>query len=93
MKIALSRRLQRQLEKLPDPLAQEFHSAAEQLPRIFGNPHAHGGLGIRKLHRRRIYEFRVGRQWRVVFSHPEPDVIFLHIIGTHAEVQRFLDSL
>jgi len=92
MKIAVSRRFQKQIENLPEPLLDEFTLATEQLADSFGKPHLHVGLGIRKIHRRGIYEFRIGRQWRVVFSRPEPDVLFLHIIGNHDDVQRFLDS-
>ena len=93
MKIAFSRRLQKQLDRLPEPLAQEFQVASQQLMEAFGNPHQHLGLGIRKLHPRGVYEFRVGRRLRVAFSHLEPDVLFLHMIGMHDEIQRFLDSL
>ncbi len=67
MKIALAGRLQKQLEHLPQPLLDDFLSAIGQLPDSFGKPHAHLGVGIRKIHPRGVYEFRVGKRHRVVF--------------------------
>ena len=93
MKIALARRLQKQIERLPQPLLEDFLSAVDQLPGSFGKPHAHLGVGIRKIHPRGVYECRVGRRYRVVFTHPQPDLLMLHVLGDHDEVQRFLDSL
>jgi len=93
MKIALARRLQKQLERLHPPLLEDFLGAVDQLPDSFGKSHAHMGVGIRKIHPRGVWEFRVGRRHRVVFTHPQPDLLMLHILGNHDEVQRFLDSL
>lgn len=93
MKIALSGRLQKQIKRLPQPLLEDFLGAVDQLPDSFGKPHAHLGLGIRKIHPRGVYEFRVGRRCRLVFTHPQPDLLMLHILGDHDEVQRFLDLL
>lgn len=93
MKIALAGRLQKQIERIPQPLLEDFLAAVDQLPGSFGKPHAHLGLGIRKIHPRGVYEFRVGKRQRVVFTRPQPDLLMLHILGDHDEVQRFLDTL
>jgi len=93
MKIALARRLQKQLQRLPPPLLEDFLGAVDQLPDSFGRPHTHLGVGIRKIHPGGVYEFRVGKRYRVVFTQPQPDLLMLHILGDHDEVQRFLNSL
>lgn len=92
MRLALSSRLQKQIKHLPEPVLNDFFVAVDQLLVSFGKPHLHQGLGIRKIHSRGIYEFRIGKQWRVVFTHPEKDILMLHIFGNHNEVQCFLNS-
>jgi hypothetical protein len=54
----------------------------------FGNPHAHAGLGLRKIGRR-SYEIRVWLQWRVVFIH-EGDRLTAYDIMSHREVRAWL---
>jgi len=93
MRIALSRRIQRQLEHAPDDLRRQLSDAVTQLPRVLGQPHRHAGLGVRKIHPHGVFELRIGRQCRVVFTQPEKDMIMLHLLGDHNDVQRFLDSL
>ena len=93
MRIALSHRIQRQLEHAPQDLREQLAVAVKQLPRALGQPHRHAGLGVRKIHRRGVYEFRLGRQCRVVFTLPGKDMAMLHLLGNHDDVQRFLDSL
>lgn len=93
MRIALSRRIQRQLERAPLDLRQQLADAVKELPQALGQPHRHAGFGIRKIHRRGVFELRLGRQCRVVFTRPEKDLVMLHLLGNHDDVQRFLDSL
>jgi mRNA-degrading endonuclease RelE of RelBE toxin-antitoxin system len=93
MKIALSRRIQRQLERAPIDLRQQLAEAVKELPQTLSQPHRHAGLGIRKIHRRGVFELRLSRQCRVVFTQPEKDLVMLHLLGNHDDVQRFLDSL
>ena len=93
MRIALSRRFQRQLERAPLDLRQQLASAVKELPQVFGQPHRHAGLGVSKIHRRGVYELRLGRQCRVVFTQPEEDMVMFHLLGNHDDVQHFLDSL
>jgi mRNA-degrading endonuclease RelE of RelBE toxin-antitoxin system len=93
MRIALSRRIQRQLEHAPQDLRQQLAEAVKELPRVLGQPHRHAGLGVRKIHRRGVFEMRLGRHCRVVFTQPEKDMVMLHLLGNHDDVQRFLDSL
>ncbi|HVM62906.1 MAG TPA: hypothetical protein VMV72_18740 [Verrucomicrobiae bacterium] len=93
MRIALSRRMQRQLERAPLDLREQLADAVKEFPQALGQPHRHAGLGIRKIHRRGVFELRLGRQCRVVFTQPEKDLVMLHLLGNHDDVQRFLDSL
>jgi len=44
------------------------------LPKALGEPHAHAGLGIRKLHASGIWEARVGLDLRLVFA-LQPDLL------------------
>ncbi len=92
MKLALSSRFQKQIRDLPESLVEELDVAARQVLECFGRPHLHQGLGIRKLHSQGVYEFRVGRRWRVIFTRPTKDVLMLHLMGDHRAVQHFLDS-
>ncbi len=93
MRIALSRRIQRQLERAPDDLREQLAEAVSRLPEAMGNPHLHTGLGLRKIHRGGVFEFRLGRDCRVVFTQPEKGLIMFHLLGQHDDVQRFLDTL
>jgi hypothetical protein len=62
----------------------------------FGQPHLHSGVGIRDLSPARkklhVYECRVGRPLRLVFTREAPSLLYFHMIGTHEEVQKFLKS-
>lgn len=59
------------------------------LPRAMGDPHAHGGIGLRKLHRSGIWEIRAGLGLRIVFG-LEANTAKLLLVGTHDEVRKFL---
>jgi mRNA-degrading endonuclease YafQ of YafQ-DinJ toxin-antitoxin module len=56
----------------------------------FGNPHAHSGLGIRKLGKH-LYECRTGLAWRLVFE-AQKGVLTFDFAGDHDEVQNYLRS-
>ena len=93
--------------QLDDDLLAEFHQwpkpdrkrVGEIIRRVqedFGRPHLHSGLGIRDLSpggkRLGVYECRVSRPLRLVFTLERPSLLYFHIIGTHDEVKRFLRS-
>ncbi len=54
----------------------------------FGKPHAHTGLGIRKLGKH-LYECRTGVAWRLVFEAHKGALTF-GFAGDHDEVQNYL---
>jgi mRNA-degrading endonuclease YafQ of YafQ-DinJ toxin-antitoxin module len=62
----------------------------------FGSPHLHSGTGIRDLSpkgsRLGVYECRIGRGLRLVFTSESPALLYFHTIGNHDEVRRFLKS-
>ena len=54
----------------------------------FGRPHAHTGLGIRKLGKN-LYECRTNLAWRLIFV-ARKGVLTFDFAGDHGEVQNFL---
>jgi hypothetical protein len=89
VKIETTRRYNRGFEALPLTIQDQVLEAIPSLADAFGKPHAH--LGVRKLSGR-LYEFRVGLRWRIVFRH-EGDTLYFLLIGTHDEVRQFIRSL
>jgi mRNA-degrading endonuclease YafQ of YafQ-DinJ toxin-antitoxin module len=92
MRVALGEAFQRDVRALPDAQRLAVLDAMLSLPRALGDPHLHGGLGIRKLHASGIWEARVGLGLRVVFS-LETDLLTLVRVGSHDEIRRFLRQL
>lgn len=92
MRVALTARFQRDVKGLSKDERGAVFDVLLALPQTVGDPHAHSGLGIRKLHGSGIWEARVGRGLRLVFA-VEPDLLTLVRVGTHADVQRFLREL
>lgn len=88
MRIETTRQFSRSFDSLPPAIQSQIEDAIPALAKAFGKPHAH--LGLRKLGKR-LYEFRVGLQWRIVFRH-EPDTLYLLLVGTHDEIRRFIRS-
>ena len=56
----------------------------------FGSPQLHSGTGIRdpppKKSRLGVYESRIGRGLRLVFTLESPVLLYFHTIGNHDEV-------
>lgn len=59
-----------------------------RLPVVFGRPHTHAGLGIRRL-RRGVYEARVGLKVRVLFER-DGDLLVIKMLGHHDDLRRYL---
>lgn len=92
MKVLLTERFQRDVRDLDEDQRRAVFDAILALPRVMGDPHAHAGLGIRKLHRSGIWEARVGLGLRLVFG-LQPDLLALVRVGSHEDVRRFLKEL
>jgi len=61
-----------------------------ELTESFGRPHAHGGLGIRKLGNR-LFECRAGLALRFIFQ-DRPTDLFVSFLGNHDEIKALLRS-
>lgn len=92
MKVALTERFQRAVRALDARQRAALFEAILSLPRALGDPHAHAGLGVRKLHASGIWEARVGLGLRVVFA-LEPHLLSLVYVGSHEDVRRLLREI
>jgi hypothetical protein len=92
LKFALTERVLRAVRDLEDSRRAAVFDAILALPGAVGDPHAHAGLGIRKLHASGIWEARVGLGLRLVFT-LEHRLLTLVLVGTHEDVRRFLRDL
>jgi mRNA-degrading endonuclease RelE of RelBE toxin-antitoxin system len=81
-------RLRKTAARLGPDITAKVEEVLRAVQRDFGNPHRHGGLGLRKLGRN-SYEARVWLQWRVVFIH-RGGVLLAYDIMNHDEVSRWL---
>ena len=79
-----------QLRKLPKPARRRVGKAMEAVQLAWGNPHTHGGAGIRRL-AANLFESRAGLQNRLIFQDVE-GCLYFHFLGSHDEVQKFLRS-
>jgi len=68
---------------------EEINQRLPQLVGTFGKPHAHAGLGLRRLYGN-VFEFRVSRGLRVVFLFFKPNRLQLMMTGNHDEVRAWL---
>lgn len=67
---------------------QEVSATLKLVQQGFGNPHAHTGISIRKLHKH-LYECRTELAWRLVFE-ANKGVLTFDFAGDHDEVQNYL---
>ncbi len=88
IRVQISERLRKTAKKLPADVRAKAEAAIAAVAADFGNPHKHGGLGLRKL-ARRSYEVRAHLQWRVVFI-LEGETLTAFDLMNHDEVRRWL---
>ena len=74
----------------PKATRRKIGAALQQLEQEFGHPHAHQGLGIRRL-AGNYYEIRAGLDLRLLFQNRPESLLFL-TAGNHDEIQKFLHS-
>jgi hypothetical protein len=72
-----------------DSELEEINQRLRALVGTFGQPHAHAGLGLRRL-RDNAFEFRISRGIRVVFLYFKPNRLQLMMTGNHDEVRAWL---
>jgi hypothetical protein len=80
----------RRLNKLPKADRVECQLALCELPEQFGQPHAHSGLGIRKLSKK-LFECRGNISLRFIFENRPAD-LFVSFLGNHDEIKALLRS-
>ncbi len=92
MRVVLGEAFQRDVRGLSDTHRLAVFDVMLSLPRALGDPHAHAGLGVRKLHPSGILEARVGLGLRLVFAIDAERVTFIRV-GTHDEIRRYLRQI
>jgi hypothetical protein len=80
----------RRLRELPKTEKVECLLALCELTEIFGQPHVHSGLGIRKLGNK-LFECRAGLALRLIFL-DRPTDLFVSFLGNHDEIKALLKS-
>ncbi len=88
MKLVLARQFVRQYAALAKADQQRCDAAVETLPSVFGDPHRHGGIGLRAL-RRGVYECRASQSIRIGFTR-HGDILLLHTVGNHDTIRAWL---
>jgi mRNA-degrading endonuclease YafQ of YafQ-DinJ toxin-antitoxin module len=92
VKLEFTERFQSDARALDPQQRTGMLDAILALPRALGTPHLHAGLGLRKIHASGIWEARVGRDLRLVFT-LATDILTLIRVGNHDDVRRYLKSL
>ena len=80
----------RRLRELPKTEKGECLLALCELTEIFGQPHVHSGLGIRKLGNK-LFECRASLALRFIFM-DRPTDLFVSFLGNHDEIKALLKS-
>jgi hypothetical protein len=80
----------KRLRELPKTERVECLLAVCELDESFGRPHAHSGLGIRKL-ANKLFECRGNLALRFIFQ-DRPTDLFISFLGSHDEIKTLLRS-
>ena len=80
----------RRLRELPKSERAECLLVLCEMAERFGRPHAHSGLGIRKLGNK-LFECRAGLALRFIFQ-DRPTGLFVSFLGDHDEINALLRS-
>ena len=86
--LELSQSFRSRVRIYPKTTRRKIGAALQQLEQDFGHPHAHRGLGIRRL-TGNFFEIRVCLDLRLIFQNRAESVLFL-MASSHDEIQRFL---
>jgi hypothetical protein len=89
--VILSKTAAGRLAELPDAERQAVLSAIKELPKKFGRPHLHAGLGIRRLGHD-IFEFRASLALRGLF-YWAAGRIYVDRLGSHDDLQNYLRNV
>ena len=91
LEVNLSTRFLRAAKKLSRSDRAKVQDAIDATAAAWGNPHAHAGVGIRRL-KANAFECRSGLELRLIFF-AQPGSLTFHGLGNHDEIQSLLKSL
>ena len=84
------------LRTSPKEARQRVGQAIRTVQENFGRPHEHSGIGVRGLSPKgsghHVYECRLSKGVRLVFTLLDDRTLYFHMMGTHDQVRRFLKS-
>jgi hypothetical protein len=80
----------KRLQELPKTERVDCLLALCELDENFGRPHAHSGLGVRKLGNK-LFECRGNLALRFIFQ-DRPSDLFISFLGNHDEIKALLKS-
>jgi hypothetical protein len=86
--LAIDPAVLKRLRDLPKDVKVECLLALADLADGFGQPHVHGGLGIRKLGRN-LFECRGNRSLRFLFQDQTTE-LYVSVLGDHDEIRALL---
>jgi mRNA-degrading endonuclease YafQ of YafQ-DinJ toxin-antitoxin module len=90
MRIETAKSFVRSLRRRTDDELKSVATAMRSAAEMFGRPHLHTGIDIRRLGRNH-FECRVGIDLRLVFR-SERDALVFVLAGNHDEVRAFLKN-
>ncbi|SPE28588.1 hypothetical protein SBA6_1100034 [Candidatus Sulfopaludibacter sp. SbA6] len=88
--LTLDPAVMRRLRELPKTERADCLLALCDLAGVFGQPHSHSGLAIRKLGNK-LFECRAGLALRFILQ-DRPTDLFVSFLGNHDEVRALLKS-
>ncbi len=91
LEINFTTRFLRAAKKLSKSDLAKVQDTIDATAAAWGHPHAHAGVGIRRL-RANAFECRAGLQLRLIFFAKAGSLTF-HALGHHDEIQNLLKSL
>ncbi|MBI3096851.1 MAG: hypothetical protein HYY93_01195 [Planctomycetes bacterium] len=92
MTITLTEGFQRDLRALPEDARIRVLLTLIEIEEAFRRPHAHSGIGLRKIHPSGIWEARADRGIRLVFGLRSNELVAARV-GGHDVVQRYLRGM
>ena len=88
--VRIDQRLLVAIRQLAPTERREIGGAISAAQDAFGSPHAHSGVGMRKL-KGRWHDMPVGLDRRLIFRECD-DCLSFEFMGNHDDVRRFLKS-
>lgn len=92
MKIVITENFQKDVKKVSSEQLSQLFSIILKLPKQLGQVHEHTGIGLRKIHASGIYEARLGLGLRMIMGF-DKESIYLHRVGNHDDIRRYLRNL